>query len=267
MGGNKKLIIGNWKMNFTVKEAVSYANKLAKLNIEKNTEVVVAPHALALAKVAEVLEESDIKVASQNAYWCDEGAFTGEVSMPMLRGLAKYVLVGHSERRHVFGETDDEVMQKVVAAVRSGITPVLCVGETLHERTRKQTNQVLHHQITLGASQLTAEEVSKIVIAYEPVWAISNGKDFSKHKIATPEDVDEAQQIIRNNIAELYGTKTAEKIRVIYGASVSADSASGFLSIDGINGVLPGGASLSLHNFKPILEKAALVNNNSGSEK
>lgn len=257
MGGNKTLVLGNWKMHFTVKEAVNYANKLAKLSVDDSVEVVVAPHALALAPVAEALKKSDIKVSAQNAYWKDEGAFTGEVSMPMLRGLAKYVLVGHSERRHVFGEHDDVVMHKVRAAIRAGITPVLCVGETLLERTQRHTTQVLHHQVTLGVSHLTAEEVSKIVIAYEPVWAISNGKDFAHHKTATPEDADIAQQTIRNNIAELYGRKTAEKVRVLYGASVSADLAGGFLAIDGINGLLAGGASLSLHNFKPIIEKVA----------
>ncbi len=257
MGGTKKLVLGNWKMHFTVKEAIAFASKLAKLNIDSGVEVVVAPNDLALASVAEVLKDSDIKVASQNAYWQDEGAFTGEVSMPMLRGLAKYVLVGHSERRHVFGESDDVVMQKVRAAVRSGITPVLCVGETLLERTQRHTNQVLHHQVTLGISQLTADEVAKIVIAYEPVWAISNGKDFGSHKSAIPEDVQVAQRTIRHNIAELYGTKAADKVRVLYGASVSADLAGGFLSIKGIDGLLAGGASLSLHSFKPIIEKAA----------
>ncbi len=265
MGGTKKLILGNWKMHFTVKEATVFASKLAKLSLDKNVEVVVAPHSLALASVAEVLKKSDIKVAAQNAYWQDEGAFTGEVSMPMLRGLAQYVLVGHSERRHVFGENDDVVMRKVVSAVRSKITPVLCVGETLLERTHRQTNQVLHHQVTLGISHLTADEVQNIVIAYEPVWAISNGKDFATHKTATPEDVQVAQRTIRHNIAELYGAKTAEKVRILYGASVSADLAAGFLGINGIDGLLAGGASLSLHTFKPLLEKTAQLS--AGKEK
>ena len=256
MGGNKTLILGNWKMNFTVKEAVAYAQKLARLKPSKEVEVVVAPHHLALAKVADELKGSDIKVAGQNAYWKDEGPFTGEVSMPMLRGLASYVLVGHSERRHVFGESDDVVMHKVISAFRSNVTPILCVGETLLERTHRQTTQVLHHQVTLGISQLTAEEVEKLVIAYEPVWAISNGKDFAKHKIATPEDMHVAQRTIRHNIAELYGAKAAQKIRVLYGASASADTASGFLKTEGVNGLLAGGASLSLHTFKPIIEKA-----------
>lgn len=259
MGGSKILILGNWKMNFTVKEASNFAGKLSKLLQHKDVEVVVAPHALALVRVAEILKKSDIAVAAQNAFWKDEGAYTGEVSMPMLRGVAKYVLVGHSERRHVFGERDADVMQKVAAAFRSGITPVLCVGETLLERTHHQTNQVLHHQITLGLSQLTSEEVKKIVIAYEPVWAISNGKDFANHPTATPEDVEVAQRVIRHNIAELYGARTAEKVRILYGASVSADLVNAFLSIDGINGLLAGGASLNLHTFKPIIENASNV--------
>lgn len=261
MGGAKTLIIGNWKMNFTVKEAVQYASKLAKLPRNKELEVIVAPHALALSRVAEVLEGSAIRVAAQNAYWQDEGPFTGEISMPMLRSQAKYVLVGHSERRHVFGENDAAVMQKVVAATRSGITPILCVGETLLERTHRQTNEVLHHQVTSGLSQLTAEEVEKTIIAYEPVWAISNGKDFASHKLPVPEDIEAVQRIIRHNVAELYGSKTAEKIRVLYGASVSADTAGAFLGIHGINGLLVGGASLSLHTFKPILHKATNIKN------
>lgn len=246
-------------MHFTVKEAVAYASKLAKLPVDENVEVVVAPHALALPPVAETLKNTNIKLAGQNAYWKDEGPFTGEISMPMLRGLAKYVLVGHSERRHVFGENDDVVMHKVRAAIRAGLTPVLCVGETLLERTQRHTTRVLHHQVTLGVSHLTADEVAKVVFAYEPVWAISNGKDFAHHKAATPEDADIAQQTIRNNIAELYGRKIAEKIHVLYGASVSADLAGGFLSISGINGLLAGGASLSLHDFKPIIEKAVKI--------
>jgi triosephosphate isomerase len=257
MGGDKILIVGNWKMHFTVKEAVAYAEKLTKLKLEKSIELIVAPNDLALAKVADTVKDSSIKIASQNAYWKDEGPYTGEVSMPMLRGIAKYVLVGHSERRHVFGESDDVVMHKVVAAVRAGITPVLCVGETLLERTQRHTNQVLHHQVAIGISQLTSEEVEKIVIAYEPVWAISNGKNFGSHDVATPEDVDIAQKTIRHNIAELYGRKAAEKVRILYGASVSADLASGFLKIDGINGLLAGGASLGIHSFKPLIEKGS----------
>jgi triosephosphate isomerase len=262
MGGDKILIIGNWKMHFSVKEAVVFSQKLARLKPEKNVEVVVAPHAIALAKVADELKGSNVNLAAQNAYWKDEGPFTGEVSMPMLRGIANYVLVGHSERRHVFGENDDVVMHKVLSAFRSKITPILCVGETLLERTQRQTTQVLHHQVTLGVSQLTAEEVEKMVIAYEPVWAISNGKDFASHKTATPEDVEVAQRVIRRNIAELYGNRTAEKVRIVYGASVSADLAGGFLGINGINGLLAGGASLSLHTFKPLIEKAGVFSKN-----
>lgn len=267
MGGNKTLILGNWKMNFSVKEASNFAGKLSRLPQNKDVEVVVAPHTLALVRVAEILKKSDISIAAQNAFWKDEGAYTGEISMPMLRGVASYVLVGHSERRHVFGERDSEVMQKVAAAFRAGITPVLCVGETLLERAHHQTNQVLHHQITLGLSQLTSEEVQKIVIAYEPVWAISNGKDFANHPTATPEDVEVAQRVIRHNIAELYGARTAEKVRILYGASVSADLVSAFLNIDGINGLLAGGASLNVHTFKPIIENASKIAETSQSKK
>lgn len=256
MGGKKAIIIGNWKMNFSVKQAVAFAKKLHSLSVS-NAIVAVAPHALALTKVADELEKSDIKIVAQNAYWRDEGAFTGEVSMSMVRGIADFVLVGHSERRHVFGERDEEVMQKVLSAVRSGITPVLCVGETLLERTHRHTNQVLHTQVTHGISQLTSSEVEKVIFAYEPVWAISNGKDYAKHAVPTPEDLEVAQRIIRHNIAELYGAKTAEKINILYGGSVTPETAMGFLSAPGINGLLVGGASLNLHAFKSIIEKAS----------
>lgn len=257
MGGIKKLIIGNWKMHFTVKQAVSFASKLADKKLPDGVTVVVAPHSLSLSEVAASLAESDIKVAAQNAYFQDEGAFTGEVSMPMLRGLAKYVILGHSERRHVFHESNDLIRHKVAAAVRSNITPVLCIGETLMERQHFHTKQVLVDQLTRGLADLTAEEVAKIVVAYEPVWAISNGKNFARHKAATPDDALSAAVIIRKNIAELYGQETAHKVRVLYGGSATPDNAGAFLQTDGIDGLLVGGASLAVTQFWPIVEKAA----------
>lgn len=257
MGGHKKLIIGNWKMHFTVKQAVSFAEKLAAKKVPEGVVVAVAPHTLALAKVAQALGKSEIDVAAQNAYYQDEGAFTGEISMPMLRGLANYVLVGHSERRHIFHEADDVIRLKMAAAMRSGLTPVLCIGETLYEKQHYHTKHVLHEQLTTGLADLTSEEISEVVIAYEPVWAISHGTDFKSHQLPTPEDAQAAMLLVRKTIASLYGAKVGQEVRVIYGGSASADMALGFLGIDGIDGLLPGGASLSLHTFWPIVEKAA----------
>lgn len=251
-----KLIIGNWKMHFTVKQAVSFAGKLAAKPIPEGVIIGVAPHALALSEVSTLLQRTGLKVVSQNAYFQDEGAFTGEVSMPMLRGLAQYVLIGHSERRHVFHEANEVIRMKVAAAVRSGLMPVLCVGETLVERQHYHTKQVIIDQLVTGLANLTADEVAKVVVAYEPVWALSNGRDFSRHKAASSEDASKAASIIRHNILELYGEEVSKKVKVIYGGSVSPENANAFLQADGIDGLLPGGASLNMSTFWPIVEQA-----------
>lgn len=259
MSGRKKLIIGNWKMHFTVRQAVAFTGKLAAKPIPEGVQVVLAPHALALNEIATMLQKTALKTGAQNAYFQDEGAYTGEVSMPMLRGVASYVLVGHSERRHVFHEPNDLIRQKVAAAVRSSIIPVLCVGETLVERQHYHTKQVLVDQLVTGLADLTDDEVSKMVIAYEPVWAISDGKNFAKHKNATPEDAQVAQSIIRHNISELYGSQVAAKVKVLYGGSVSTENAAAFLSAEGIDGLLVGGASLGVATFWPIVETAGKI--------
>lgn len=246
----QKLIIGNWKMHFTVKQAVGFASKLAGKTIPEKVTVAIAPHMLALSEVARSLEQSGLKIAAQNAYFVDEGAYTGEVSMPMLRGLAKFVLIGHSERRHVFGEENNTVRQKVAAAVRSGLTPVLCVGETLVERQHNLTNRVLDDQIGIGLADLTGEEVGRLVIAYEPVWAIGSGE------FADPDDVKQAVSKIRAEIHSLYGQEASVKAKVLYGGSVSKDNALSYLTLSGVDGLLVGGASLSSATFWPIVEQA-----------
>lgn len=253
----QKIIIGNWKMHFTVKQAVAFARKLAAKELPQGVVVGISPQTLALSEVSVAVKEAGIKVVAQNAYFQDEGAFTGEISMPMIRGLAQQVLVGHSERRHVFRESNDLIRHKVAAAVRSGIQPVLCVGETLFERQHFHTKHVLHDQVVSGIADLTAEEIARLTIAYEPVWAISDGKNFSKHKSALPEDAETAQNVIRHNIAELYGQDIADKVKVLYGGSVNAENATAFLKTEGIDGLLVGGASLSIATFWPIIEQAA----------
>lgn len=249
--GKRKLIIGNWKMNFSVKQAVNFANKLAKKTIPKGVGVIIAPHLLALSEIAtNSLKDSKIKVAAQNAYDKDEGAFTGEVSMPMLRGLAKYVLVGHSERRHIIGETNSLIRDKVASAVRSGITPILCVGEKLAEHESRYVNQVIAEQLEVGLSNLTGEEIAQTIIAYEPVWAVGTGK------YATTEDVERIIKKIRSEISSLYGGEVGQSVRVLYGGSVLAENANQFLQTPGVDGLLVGGASLTIEKFWPIVMAA-----------
>lgn len=252
MSGRRKIVFGNWKMNFTVKQAVSYAQKLAAKQIPEGVLVGAAPHTLALSEVAAVVKqsESSLALAGQNAFYKDEGAYTGEVSMPMLRGIARYVLVGHSERRHVLRESNDFIREKNAAAFRSGITPIFCVGETLVERQHHHTNQVLSSQVTQGLADLSAEEIKKIIIAYEPVWAIGTGE------YAEPEDVAKATAKIRSEISSFYGDEVGQSVNVLYGGSVTKDNAKAYLAVDGVDGLLVGGASLSVSTFWPIVEAA-----------
>lgn len=247
----KTLIIGNWKMNLTVHESSLYVHKLGKLlKNHRNVEMVLAPGLLALQSLSLQPERKLFKLAAQNLYFKDEGAFTGEVSAHQLRGLVQYAIIGHSERRHIFKEHDKEIRAKVQAAVRHGITPVLCIGETAHERTSKETTGVLHDQLVGGLANLTADEVQTMVIAYEPVWAIGTGNS------ATTKDVEAAVRTIRHQIDHLYGKETAELVRVIYGGSVSSVNALEYLQTPGVDGLLPGGASLKSKEFEAIIEAA-----------
>lgn len=244
-------------MNLTVHESSLYVHKLdGMLSNHRNVEVVLAPGFLALPTLNLQIDHKKFKLAAQNFYWRDEGTFTGEVSAHQLRGLVRYAIIGHSERRHVFHEHDKEVRSKVQAAVRNHITPVLCVGETAIERADNETNAVLHDQVMGGLANLTAEEAADVVIVYEPVWAISGGKDFATHLVATPGDVSKAVQQIRRHVKHLFGEKIAQQIRVLYGGSVDASNAASFLGIDDLNGLLPGGASLQAEQFAGIVKAA-----------
>lgn len=253
--GKRTLIIGNWKMNLTMHEASIYVHKLnQRLVNHRNVEIVLAPGMLALQALSLQIDHKKFSLAAQNFYWRDEGAFTGEVSAHQLHGLVRYGLVGHSERRHIFGERDKDIRAKVQAAMRNDIIPVLCVGETAAERTAGETHGVLHDQVAGGLANLTAEEVSRMVIAYEPVWAISSGKDFAAHAVASPADADLAAQMIRKQIAHLFGKEASEGIRIIYGGSVTGANAASFLAAKNIDGLLPGGASLIEHEFEAIVD-------------
>ena len=238
-------------MNLNIHEASLYVHKLAEtVKTHRNVEVVLAPSMLALPTLSLQVNRKQFKLAAQNFYWRDEGAFTGEVSARQLAGLVEYALVGHSERRHVFRETDKDIRAKMQAAVRNGITPILCVGETAHERSENETDAILHDQIVGGLANLTSEEVKDVVIAYEPVWAIGTGTP------ATPHDVEKAVRTIRRQVEHLYGTTAGDSVRVLCGGSTSPASAKSFLETPGVNGLLPGGASLKLQEFNEMVEIA-----------
>lgn len=254
MARDKTLIIGNWKMNLGVHEASLYVHKLNKIvKIHRNTEVVIAPTMLALQTLSLQVNLRQIKLAAQNFYWRDHGAYTGEVSATQLRGIVQYALVGHSERRHVFNESDKDTRAKVQAAIRNGIRPVLCVGETASERADNETQDILHDQLLGGLANITSEELTDVVIAYEPVWAIGTGQS------AVPADVTDAIRSIRSQLKHLYGAKAAEEVQVLYGGSVTADSATSYLELPEVDGLLIGGASLDEHVFASIVEKAYVI--------
>jgi triosephosphate isomerase len=247
----KKLIVGNWKMNLSVHEASLYLHKLSgMLTAHRDVEVVLAPTMLAVQTLSLQIDRRQFKLAAQNFYWRDHGAYTGEVSAVQLNGIVDYGIVGHSERRHVFHETEKDIRYKVQAAVRNRIKPILCIGETMFERSEGETEAVLHDQLLSGLANITSEELEMVTVAYEPVWAIGTGRN------ATTSDVSAATKAIRSQIKHLYGPAAAEQVRVLYGGSVTASSAADYLTIDGIDGLLVGGASLDGHAFTDIVTKA-----------
>jgi len=250
----KKLIAGNWKMHLDIHQASTLLHRLEE-NVEshRNVEVVVCPGLLDIQPLNLQINRRKMKLGAQDAYFEDEGAFTGEVSAYQLHDLVDYVIIGHSERRHVMGETDDIIRKKLAAAVRHKIKPILCVGETSGDRAAGETKQVLHDQIMTDLLNLTSEEIEDLVIAYEPVWAIGTG-DYAK-----PEQVKEAIDCIRHNVSELYGNKAEKNLRVLYGGSVTPENAKSYLEVDGVDGLLVGGASLNYKEFAEIVSLAHQV--------
>ncbi len=248
---DKKLIVGNWKMNLNTHEASLYLHKLSELvDVRRDVEVVLAPTLLTLQSLSLQVDRRQFKLAAQNLYWRDHGAFTGEVSATQLRGIVDYAIIGHSERRHVFNETDKDTRSKVQAAIRNNIHPILCIGETAGERANNETNDTIHDQLIGGLANVTSDELKDIIIAYEPVWAIGTGDN------ALPDDVVKAIKAIRSQIKHLYGATAAKDIRVLYGGSVTADSAGDYLKTEGVDGLLVGGASLDARAFNEIIKKA-----------
>ncbi len=253
----KTYIVGNWKLNFTVGEASIYLHKLLKsLPIYRDIDVVVAPSLLALQPLSLQVDRHKMKLAAQNGFYQDYGAYTGEVSFSQLRGIVDYAIVGHSERRYILGEDDKMIAKKVDAAIRNKVTPILCIGETESERAFGETSDVIKDQLAGGLREVSDDEIDKVIIAYEPVWAISSTKAA---KIATPDEIADAVKLIRKCLADMYGVKLADKVPVLFGGSVNSSNAGGYLTVPGVNGLLIGGASLILNEFVDIIDTAKRV--------
>lgn len=249
----RPIIAGNWKLHKSVTESVELARGvLHRVPREASCEVVVAPVFTALYPVHEALgDNARVVLAAQDVYWENEGAFTGEVSPPLLKDVGcEYVIVGHSERRHVFGETDDEVRRKVAALLSHGLTPIVCVGEKLEQREAGETEAVVLGQVDAALEGLTASSVRRLVIAYEPVWAIGTGKT------AQPEDAQAVHAAIRGRLRQGFDAETADGMRILYGGSVKPKNAADLLAQPDIDGALVGGASLKADDFVAIIEAA-----------
>jgi len=244
-------IAGNWKMFKTVTEAVLFVKELrGTIKDVRGVEIVVAPPLTAVRGVADAARGSNIGVAAQNLYWEREGAFTGEVSTRMIKEAgADYAIVGHSERRRLFGETDAIVNRKTIAAIGAELTPIVCIGETLDERERQETFAVLDRQIKDGLDQLTADQVALLVVAYEPVWAIGTGRT------ATAAQAGEAHAHIRTRLRQWFGGPAADACRVIYGGSVKPDNIKELTAESDVDGALVGGASLDVRSFADIVTR------------
>ncbi len=245
----KPVIAGNWKMYKTQAEARAFFEAFAPLVAKSDhCEIVIAPTFTALSAAVESARGTKIQIAAQNLHWQNEGAFTGEVSAGMLVEVGcKGVIIAHSERRQFFGETDESANKKVKAALAAGLTPILCVGELLKEREAGETNAVLERQLRGGVASLTEEQFSRMILAYEPVWAIGTGRT------ATPELASEAHKFLRQVSATLFGPEGAAGLRILYGGSVKPDNIRGLMAQVDIDGALVGGASLDAKSFASIV--------------
>ena len=249
----KKIIAANWKMNMTVGETEGFFKPfLLEIGSEKRADVVIIPPFTALAKAGEILRNvQNVKLGAQNMSAEKSGAFTGEISAGMIKDAgAGYVIIGHSERRRLFGETDTTVARKVVAAIGAGLTPIVCVGETLEERERNETFAVLDRQIKEGLDQLTAAQIAELVVAYEPVWAIGTGRN------ATAAQAGEVHAHIRQRVGQWFGAPAADQCHVIYGGSVKADNIAELIREPDVDGALVGGASLDVRSFVAIVTRS-----------
>jgi triosephosphate isomerase len=250
----RKSIVANWKMHGTSAEATQLAKGVAKgMPHGAGVEVILCPPFSYLALVGEIVKGSSIALGGQNMYPEKEGAFTGEVSPTMLLDVGcEFVILGHSERRHTMGETDAFINKKVRLALDCGLDVILCVGETMAERTAHQTEAVIDRQLTLGLASVSADALTRVRIAYEPVWAIGNAEHH-----ATPQQAEDAHAVLRTRFGQIFGNKPAEAVLIQYGGSVVPDNATAFLSRPGVDGALVGGASLKADEFLAIIRAAA----------
>lgn len=248
----KPFVAGNWKMNKTIAETNDLLSAMgAKLNEIDGVEKVICPPFMSLMAASQLLEGTEIGLGAQNLHWEEKGAFTGEISPVMVKELCSYVILGHSERRTYFGETDETVNRRLLAAQKFDLTPIVCVGETLEQYESNRTREVVSTQTSLGLRDVSPEFAPRIVVAYEPVWAIGTGK------ASTGEAANAVvKDVIRPAIAALYGEETAQAIRVLYGGSVTASNAMEFFSQPDIDGALVGGASLKVDEFIGITKAA-----------
>ena len=245
----RRVIAGNWKMYKTLAETRAFFSAFLPL-VERSQicDIIIAPPFTAVSTAAAAAKGSNVAIAGQNVSWSKEGAFTGEVSAPMLAEAGcRYVIIGHSERRQLFRETDDNVAKKTLIALASGLTPIVCVGETQEERDGGLTEEVLKHQFSGGPGALTPEEFSRILIAYEPVWAIGTGRT------ATPEIAADAHRILRRCAGENFSIHLASELRILYGGSVKPDNVQGLMAQEELDGALVGGASLDAKSFAAIV--------------
>lgn len=244
------IIAGNWKLNKTVSEAVALTNELKELVVGTDgVEIVVAPTFIALDAVSNSIKDSNIQLAAQDVYWENSGAFTGEVSATMLKDVGcDYVIIGHSERRQYFGETNDTVNKKVSSALSHNLKPIICVGELLEERESGQTENIIQDHVTGATAGLTDETLLSCVIAYEPVWAIGTGKT------ATPEQAQEVHHFIRNLLKDGFSDEVSSQVRIQYGGSVKPENAAELMAQPDVDGALVGGASLQAESFAQIVK-------------
>ena len=245
----RPLIAGNWKMHKTVPETLAYIEAFKPLvaGVE-DRDIMLAPPFTALDAAQRALEGTNISLGAQNCHWESEGAFTGEISPKMLADIGvTYVIIGHSERRHIFGETNEMIRRKIEAALKFSLSPILCIGETLAEREAGRTFEVLEQQLKEGLEGFSAADLKELVIAYEPVWAIGTGKT------ATPEQAEEAHAFCRKLLKDMFGEEFAKKIRILYGGSVKPENIVGLMARPDIDGALVGGASLKPDVFARIV--------------
>jgi len=243
------MIAGNWKMNLTQTQAKELASAIKKgISPDLKHEVLLAPSFTNLGAVKNEIRDSKILLSAQNMFWEEKGAYTGEVSPLQLKEIGcDYVIIGHSERRKIFGETDEMLNKKIRAALKNGLKVIFCIGETLEERESNQTYKVLQTQIQNGLKEISKDELNNIVIAYEPVWAIGTGKT------ATPQQAEEAHVFIRKEISKIYDDEVANSIRILYGGSVKAENIDDLMAEPDIDGVLVGGESLKADKFLRII--------------